>query len=263
MNIIILAVIIMLIAFLMTMTGRGGGNFYMLTLVLLSGISMNLAASTGQFVLMCSSLVAAICFSKHNMTHWKLTIILGILVFISAMAGGYFGECFNEKVLKLIFAIAMFLAAVLMLKKPKKERPISDKKWVLKLKSKDEIYQVNLFVTVPIVLATGFISGMVGVSGGSFLVPLMLLTMSVPMHVAVGTSTTLVTLSASAGFLGHLGAGLFDFHLAIPLALAGMIGAMLGAKMALKSKPKNLKYLFAGTQFVASIIMIINLCHAG
>ena len=35
----------------------------------------------------------------------------------------------------------------------------------------------------------------------------------------------------------------------------------MGAKMALKSKPKNLKYLFAGTQLIASIIMIINVLY--
>ncbi len=108
----------------------------------------------------------------------------------------------------------------------------------------DNKYHVNLLVTVPIVLLTGFISGMVGVSGGSFLVPLMLLTMSVPMHIAVGTSTTLVTISAAAGFFGHLGAGIFYPQLAIPLALGGLIGGFFGAKIALKSKPKNLKYLF-------------------
>lgn len=68
MSVWILAVIIMLIAFLMTMTGRGGGNFYVLALVL-SGITMNLAASTGQFILMCSSLMAAILFSKQKKNH--------------------------------------------------------------------------------------------------------------------------------------------------------------------------------------------------
>lgn len=256
MNIWILACIIMLIAFLMTMTGRGGGNFYVLALVL-SGVSMNLSASTGQFILMCSSLMAAIQFSRKKMNHWKLTILLGVLVFISALAGGYFGQYFDEKVLKLIFAIVMSLAAILMLRKPKEEKK-SDKKWVVTLRSNGDSYQVNLLVTIPIVLLTGFISGMVGVSGGSFLVPLMLLTMNVPMHVAVGTSTTLVTISASAGFFGHLGAGLFDPSLAIPLAVGGLIGGFAGAKMALKSKPKNLKYLFAGTQLVASVIMIIN-----
>ncbi len=87
----ILAVIIMLIAFLMTMTGRGGGNFYVLTLVL-AGISMNLSASTGQFVLMCSSFIAAVLFSKQKMNHWKLTILLGGLLFVSALTGGYFGR---------------------------------------------------------------------------------------------------------------------------------------------------------------------------
>jgi hypothetical protein len=247
----------MLIAFLMTMTGRGGGNFYVLTLVLY-GISMNLSASTGQFILMCSSLMASILFSKQKMNHWKLTILLGVLIFVSAMAGGFFGQYFNEKMLKLIFAVVMFLAALLMLRKPK-PKPKSNRKWAVTLKSNGDAYQVNLLVTVPIVLLTGFISGMVGVSGGSFLVPLMLLTMSVPMHVAVGTSTTLVTISAAAGLFGHLGAGLFDFTLAIPLAMGGIIGGFAGAKMALKSKPKNLKYLFAGTQLLASVIMIINI----
>jgi len=257
MEIWILAIIIMLIAFLMTMTGRGGGNFYVLSLIL-SGISMNLSASTGQFILMCSSLMAAILFSKQKMTHWKLSILLGILIFISAISGGFFGQYFDEKLLKAIFAIIMFLAAVLMLRKPKQHLR-SNHKWVISLRSNQEEYHVNLLVTVPIVLLTGFLSGMVGVSGGSFLVPLMLLTMNVPMQTAVGTSTTLVTISAAAGFFGHLGAGLFDFSLAIPLAAGGIIGAFLGAKLALKSKPQNLKYLFAGTQLLASVIMIINI----
>lgn len=259
MNIWLLAIIIMMIAYFMTMTGRGGGNFYVLTLVL-SGISMNLSASTGQFILMCSSLMATILFSKQKMNHWKLTIVLGVMIFISALAGGFFGQYFNEKALKVIFAIIMFAAALLMLRKPKQELK-SKHKWIIALKSNGETFRVNLLITVPIVLITGFISGMVGVSGGSFLVPLMILTMYIPMHIAVGTSTTLVTISAAAGFFGHMGAGLFDFTTAIPLAAGGIIGGFAGARTALKSKPKNLKYLFAGTQIIASVIMIINVWY--
>lgn len=255
---ILLAIAIMVIAYFMTMTGRGGGNFYMLALVF-SGLNMTASASTAQFILMCSSLVAAVLFSKQKVNYWKLTILLGVLIFVSALAGGYFGKYFNERALKMIFAVVMFLAACFMLKKPKKEKIQKEKRWILNLKSNDKIIQVNLLVTVPIVLLTGFLSGMVGVSGGSFLVPLMLLTMAVPMHTAVSTSTVLVTISATAGFFGHLGAGVFDYQLAIPLAMGGMIGGYFGAKMALKSKPKNLKYLFAGTQIVASIIMLISL----
>lgn len=257
MNVYLLTIFIFLIALLMTMTGRGGGNFYVLTLVV-AGYGMNISASTGQFILMCSSLMAAILFSKQKLNHWKLTILLGVLIFLSAMTGGFIGMYFNERWLKTIFAIIMFLAALLMLKKPK-QKLNSHHKWVIEFQSNDTSYYVNLLVTIPIVLLTGLISGMVGVSGGSFLVPLMLLTMNVPMHVAIGTSTTLVTVSAAAGFFGHLSAGVFDPQLALPLALGGLIGGFIGAKLALKSKPKKLKYLFAGTQLVASVIMLINL----
>ncbi|MGQ1947199.1 sulfite exporter TauE/SafE family protein [Geofilum sp. OHC36d9] len=256
MNIWLLAGIIMLIAFLMTMTGRGGGNFYVLTLIF-SGYDINLSASTGQFILMCSSLMAAILFSRQKMNHWKLTIMLGVLIFTSAIAGGYYGPTFNERLLKITFAVVMILAALLMLRKPNKQFK-HQHKWIITLKSEDIQFHVNLLITIPVVLLTGFISGMVGVSGGSFLVPLMLLTMGVPMHIAVGASTTLVTISAAAGFFGHASAGFFNYSLAIPLAAGGIIGGFAGAKMALKSKPRNLKYLFAITQLVAAVMMIIS-----
>ena len=42
------------------------------------------------------------------------------------------------------------------------------------------MFQVNLFLFIPIVLITGFVSGMVGISGGSFLVPLMVIRVVFP-----------------------------------------------------------------------------------
>ena len=42
--------IIFLIAVFMTMAGRGGGNFYVIVQVF-AGVSMQLAASTGQFIM--------------------------------------------------------------------------------------------------------------------------------------------------------------------------------------------------------------------
>jgi len=39
------------------------------------------------------------------------------------------------------------------------------------------------------------------------------------------------------------------------MALEGITEGFGGAKMALRSKPKHLKYLFAGTQLTASMII--------
>ena len=256
MNIFLMCFIIFAIAVIMTMTGRGGGNFYVLAIAL-SGIGMHEAATTGQFILIVSSLAATILFGKKKITDWKLVFLIGSMTLVSAFFGGLLSNVFQDKWLKIIFAFFIFIASLLMLKPVKKELSPNNR-FSFKMNSGTETYQINLLLIIPVVLLTGFISGMVGVSGGSFLVPLMILALRVPMHIAVGTSTTLVMVTASAGFLGHLSSGHFDYKLAIPLAFAGLIGGFIGAKLALKFKPKKLKLIFAATSFIAAVIMVIN-----
>lgn len=251
-----LALIIFTIATLMTMTGRGGGNFYVLALAL-SGIGMHEAATSGQFILMVSSLAATILFSKQKNTDWKLVFLIGSMTLFSAFLGGLFSDVFQDKLLKIIFAVFITIASVLMLFPLKtKVEPVG--RFLFRLKSGTESYAINLLIIVPVVLITGFVSGMVGISGGSFLVPLMILVIRVPMHIAVGTSTTLVLVTATSGFLGHLSSGHFDYKMVLPLAVAGLIGGLIGAKLTPKFKPKNLKIVFAITSIIAAILMLIN-----
>jgi uncharacterized membrane protein YfcA len=256
MNIWLLAFIIFSIAAIMTMSGRGGGNFYVVALAM-TGFSMHEAATTGQFILMLSSFFATIFFGKNNVVSWKLVLIIGCMTIVSAFLGGFLSENFNDKLLRIVFAVFISLAAFLMLKPIIKEVN-SEGRFILKLQSNNETYNLNLLLVVPIVLFTGFVSGMVGISGGSFLVPLMVLLIRVPMKIAVGTSTTLVMVTALSGFLGHLSSGHFDIKLAIPLAIGGIIGAIIGAKLTLKTKPKFLKIIFATTSLIAALLMIYN-----
>jgi len=254
MNIWLLTLIILMISATMTMSGRGGGNFYVITLVL-TGFSMHEAATTGQFILVLSSLFATIFFSKNKVISWKLVLIIGIMTTVSAFLGGFLSDIFNDKILKVVFAVFISLAALLMLKPLGKEVK-AESRFILKMQSNNETYSLNLLIVVPIVLFTGFVSGMVGISGGSFLVPLMVLFIRVPMKIAVGTSTTLVMVTALSGFLGHLSSGHFDVKIAIPLAIGGIIGAIIGTKLTLKTKPQFLKIIFATTSLIAALIMI-------
>ena len=132
---------------------------------------------------------------------------------------------------------------------------------VIRIRSGSEIYDVNLWIALPVTVLTGFGAGMVGVSGGSFLVPLMVLACGVPMHTAVGTSSTLIAATAFMGFSGHALRGDFNPSWAIPLAVITVAGGILGGKLALRTKPKHLKKLFAYTNWLAAIFMIINALH--
>ena len=211
MNLTFLIILIFIIAVIMTMTGRGGGNFYVLALVLF-GVSMHESATTGQFILMVSSFSATILFGKNRTVEWKLVFFIGGFTAIAAFFGGYLSDLFTGNVLKYIFSFFLVIAAFLMLK-PVKEIPNirEPKRGYWRLTSGEHNYTINLTLALPLVIIAGFGSGMVGVSGGSFLVPLMVLSCNVPMKIAVSTATAMVFATATMGFIGHTISGHFDY----------------------------------------------------
>lgn len=258
-KIVALSLIILLVAIAMTMVGRGGGNFYVLILVL-SGIPMHQAATTGQFILFAAAVAAMLVFQKNRTIAWPLVFLIGIVVAFAALAGGYFSHRFSGFTLKIVFSFMLVIAGFLMLIPVSESKTVHPKRrlgyW--RYASGNEMHSVNLWIALPVIVITGFGAGMVGVSGGSFLVPLMVLACSVPMHMAVGTASTLIAVTALMGFIGHALKGDFDPAWAIPLAVVTVIGGIIGGKCALKAKPKYLKQLFAYTNMAAALVMIFN-----
>ncbi len=256
---IIVGILLFVVAVVMTMVGKGGGNFYVVILAI-AGIPMYQAATTGQFILFTASIAAMLVFQKNKSVSWHLAFLIGILASLSAMGGGYFSHLFSGFSLKIIFAILLFLAGALMLIPiSAKKNKIDDARFgVVTFSAGQNIIKVNLWIAVPITILTGFASGMVGVSGGSFLVPLMVLACGTPMHLAVGTASTLIAATSFMGFSGHALRGDFNPKLAIPLAVITIIGGLIGGKFSLKTKPKYLKQIFAYTNWVAAGFMVVN-----
>jgi len=257
-NIIIISLSVFAIGLIMTMSGRGGGNFYV-PLLVIAGLGIHQAATMGQFILMIAALTGMLVFNKRKLVDWKLALVIDPPTDIMAFAGGYFSSDLSGMSLKIILSVFLVLAGFSMLIKVK-ERPIQTKKrigyWHRNFQGEE--YVVNLWYTIPITALAGLVAGAVGISGGSFKIPLMVLLCGVPMRVAVGTSTAMVAATAMMGFLGHLARGHFEPHYAIPLAIAAILAGIFGGKLAIKTNPKYLKLIFAITTFVAAIFMIIN-----
>ncbi len=258
MSILIPALIIFAIALVMTMTGRGGGNFYVLALVL-SGLTMHEAASTGQFILFVSSVSATLVFGRAKNVEWKLVLFIGGITAISAFFGGLLADNFSGRSLKFVFSFLLVIAAFVMLR-PVTEgrRAAPGSRGIWRLKSDMAEYEIDLKIALPVILVSGFCAGMVGVSGGSFLVPLMVLACGVPMNIAVGTSTTMVAGTALMGFAGHAMSGHVELLSALPLAAAAAAGGLIGGYADMNTKTAVLKKIFAYTTFLASAVMIFN-----
>jgi len=258
MNIFLIGIIIFAIAVLMTMTGRGGGNFYVLVLVA-AGQAMHQAATSAQFILMLTAFAGMLVFQQNKTVDWKLALVIDPPTDIMAFVGGYFSSYASNVSLKLVLAGLLLVAGFLMLVKVK-ERPIHTTKkfgyWHRNFQGQN--YVVNLWYTIPITALAGLAAGAVGISCGSFKVPLMVLLCGVPMRIAVGTSSAMVAATAIMGFIGHATQGHFDPQGAIPFAVIAVLGGLLGGKFALKTKPEKLKQIFAYTTLAAALFMIFN-----
>ncbi len=258
MNAVVVALLVFVIGLIMTMSGRGGGNFYV-PLLVLSGLGMHQAATMGQFILMIAALSGMLVFNKKKMVDWKLALVIDPPTDIMAFVGGYYSSYFSGNTLQIVLSVFLVLAGFSMLIKVK-ERPIQTTKrfgyWHRDFHG--EQYVLNLWYTIPITAGAGLVAGAVGISCGSFKIPLMVLLCGVPMRIAVGTSSAMIAATAIMGFLGHAMRGHFEIQYAIPLALASLLAGILGGRLASKTNPKYLKAIFALTTFLAAVLMMAN-----
>ena len=99
---LLVIILIFIVALSMTLVGKGGGNFYVLILVL-AAIPMHEASTIAQFILFCASLAGMIVFGKNKAVAWKLAVPVGALIALSAFAGGFLSYLFDEGTLKVFF----------------------------------------------------------------------------------------------------------------------------------------------------------------
>jgi len=255
---VMVVLVIFVLSVVMIMSGRGGGNFYIMALVL-AGVPMHTASTTSQFILFASALFGAMVFGKAKTMSWPLVFFFGGLNASMAFVGGFAAHRFSGIALKIVLSVVMGVAGVAMLLPEKEARKTAHPGFgYWNLVEGDNTYVINLWVAVPLTVATGFFSGMVGISGGSFLVPLMVVACGVPMRTAVGTATSMLAATALAGFCGNALHGGFYAPLAIPSGAAAIAGGLLGGKVALKTKPKHLKTFSGILTIVAAIFMMVN-----
>ena len=140
-SLIVVGLLILVVAIAMTMVGKGGGNFYVVILAI-ANIPMHEAATTGQFILFSASVAAMIIFQENKSVSWALAILIGMFTALSALGGGYFSHLFSGFSLKLIFAVMLLMAGVVMLIPDSENQNITGKKHsgIINIKSGGEVY---------------------------------------------------------------------------------------------------------------------------
>jgi hypothetical protein len=259
--VVIACLAVMALAVPFSMVGQGGGSTYV-PILLMAGMDMYEASTTSLFMIMLASISATLVFGRRKTVDWKLLFSIVPLAILGSFAGGYVAQFVPSLVLKVIFAIVLAIAAFFLLRPATEGQcPSFMPRWKLWDRTCGEYrYQISLGVLIPAVALAGFIAGMIGVGGGLFVLPMLMLLFGCPTRIAIGVSTTYVGITALPGFLGHLlGGDPFNIWVALPLAAAAFIGARLGPIISLRTSVPKLRIILAIVLIALAVWMVVKL----
>jgi len=122
--------------------------------------------------------------------------------------------------------------------------------------------RTKVHISLLIGAAAGMLAGLTGVGGGVFLVPLMVGLLVMVQHQAHGTSLAVIFPIALVGAItyaiyGHI-LGNVDWEVILGLALGGIVGVVLGARLMMRVPARQLRWTFGIFLVVVGTFMIIN-----
>ncbi len=254
MEYLILVPVLFALALVLSIFGKGGGEFYV-PILLTVGLEFHKAAATSLFLLMASGATMMAIFGRKRLVDWGLALAIFSTSGLGSFLGGFVSAEISPIYLKLLFAILLLISAYFISKPMNRRFDLNfGPMWFRSYQ--DGTYGIRLALVLPMVFAVGLAAGLVGISGGGLIVPILILFGGVPIRVAFATNSVLVLLTSATGFLGHALNTPIDWPFTLILASSVISGAVIGAELSTKIRVSKLRKSFVWILVVAAIWMI-------
>lgn len=213
------------------MMGVGGGILLVPLLTHVVGESQHEAQATSLAFIIVAALVAVVPY----LTHERLDLALALILAAGAVPGVALGARAARRTpgtwLRRAFGVAILAtAARLLMAPPAATATAAAWPWG---------------ANAALGFGVGFLAGLLGIGGGTILVPLLVLGQGVAQHAAQGIALLMIVPVGVAGVVSYARGGLAA-RPGLPALLAGgAAGALLGASLAQVTRGPTLSRLFA------------------
>ncbi len=258
---LITIIVIFSISLMFSMFGKGGGEFYLPTLISLAGLPFYTSAGISVFLIFLQSISMVFIYHLRNrLIDWHLALVLSFVIGTFSFLGGFFSISISSIYLKILFSTFLMISAYFMF--VEKKVKVNEEKWGVWHREFNNIsYNINLLYLLTVIALISFIVGMIGISGGGLMVPLLILVGGVPIRIAMGTNTFLILASSSMSVFGHAVHGGIDWKIASILGITVIAGSQIGSRLHSKIGDVKLKYGFIGILAVAAGWMIFKIFY--
>jgi hypothetical protein len=244
------------IGIIASMTGVGGGIFIVPILTFFYAFVVNSATGTSLTSIIFTAIASTLNYAKQKRIYYKTGAILIITTAPGAYLGAWLATIMEERTLGLVFGVFLILVAIRMIisalrtKAQKQAQPV---------RTGTELLHSGKTVIIGAGLSFfgGVASGLLGIGGGTLVVPILIVAMGMPIHYATATSMFTMIFTSISGVAKYVQADLINFPVALLLATGTIFGAQVGAYTSKKISGRNLGLIFGIMLVVAGINMIL------
>ena len=243
-----------LVGFILGLIGGGGSILATPMLLYIVGLEPHVAIGTGALAVSANAFANFGGHARAGNVLWKPALMFSAAGVLGAFTGSSAGKVFDGHRLVFLFAILMIVVGILMLR-PRRGGGVAIPAMTPALLARTALIGVGV----------GLLSGFFGIGGGFLIVPGLILATGMPMLNAVGTSLFGVGVFGLTTAANYASSGLVNWPVAGEFIAGGLIGGILGMKLAGRlAKAKGaLNKIFAGVVFVVALYIMWRSLRAG
>lgn len=212
-----------------------------------AGLDQHSAHGTGIVAVAFTALVAVVVYGKGSAIDLSAAFQIAVVMLPATILSARYSRRVPAERLRRYFGIFVISAALIL--------PFRDV-----VGHGDLVLGGGLPAMLAIGLAGGVVSGLLGVGGGSVLVPSLVLVTGFPQQLAQGTSLAVILPSAAAGGVAHARIGQVRARVLPPVLGGTLFGSWAGGAAALALPGQTLRIIFSvvllvmGARFVVRSI---------
>ncbi len=270
-NPLLLFVISFFLGIVSVLAGIGGGSIYVPVVAAFFPFNFDLIRGAGLFLTLGSSLSAAPRLLKQGFADIRLSLPFALSGAVFSVIGAKAGLAADERLLKITLGVIMVaVSAFMILNRSRSSSKLPLKKdfiasmlhigGVFKNNGveKGTEWSIKNSLTGMVLFAfIGIISGMFGIGGGWAGVPVLNLVLGVPLKLAAGTSSIIISANSSSAIWVYISHNAVFPLIALPSFLGVALGSKLGARFMGKASPRLIRTLiiaflvFSGIRLIA------------
>jgi len=240
------------------MTGLGGGIITVPVMVFL-GFPHTLAASNSLLATFSNAVASTMSYARQRRIEYKLGLKLALLSLPGTIVGAIVTTDLAHEIFRFLFGIVLVVSAAYLIIRGRLVR--QDKS-----KGRPALDHLSGLWMV-FVAATSFFAGLTssffGIGGGIIFVPLMVAGLGMAIKQAAPTSQMILLFVSMSGIMVHGLLGNPDLLQASFMALGAFAGGIVGAKLSVEARERNLRILTCGVIVVAAAKMFYDALWGG